>query len=324
VYSDAQSYTVYATAQVLPNYTIMMASHKPSPPLKSNPVTVAVTAPEVPVVILDASPSRVRVGEHITVTATLTPPDPDAKFAFNYGDDSSSSPGSNIDTHIYRSAKDYQVTVTVYNSDNSVVANSNAVPISVVAILPPTLAVDAAPGQEFVTGKPIRFYASTRPTPPDIQYQFHWNDGTPDEIAGPDGLAVHVFSDPGNKRISVTGLTAAVFAGPINGQTGLLVERRWPPFWLLLLALAALATAGTGVGKWIKTRGVHLKTTQLTSTHQVRLTGGSYPQISFELDSGIERAEHSVVVQTEQSKQDAGTDRFKEVNRVTTSGIREP
>jgi len=295
VYSDPQSYTVYATAQVRPIYTIMMASQKPPPPLKSNPVTVAVTAPQVSVVTLDASPSRVRVGDPITFTATLTPADPDAKFAFNYGDDSLSPPGSNIGTHVYQSAKDYQVTVTAYNSDNNVVGNSNAVPVSVAAAPPPTLTVEAAPGQDFITGKPIRFHASTSPAPPDIQYQFHWNDGTPDEIAGADGLAVHVFANPGNKQVTVTGLTAAVFAGPVNGQTGLMVKPPWPPIWLLLLALAALATAGTGVGKWIKTRGVHMKTTQLTSTHQVRLTGGSYPQVSFELDSGLERAEHSVM-----------------------------
>jgi hypothetical protein len=36
-YSDPQSYTVYATAQLLPNYTVLMAIHKPPPPLKSNP-----------------------------------------------------------------------------------------------------------------------------------------------------------------------------------------------------------------------------------------------------------------------------------------------
>jgi hypothetical protein len=288
-------------------------------------VTVAVTAPQVSVVTLDARPSRVRVGDPITFTATLTPADPDPKFAFHYGDDTSSPPGSNnVDTHVYQSAKDYQVTVAAYNSDNNVVGDSNAVPVSVVAVPPPTLTVEAAPGQDFITGKPIRFHASASPMPPDIQYQFHWNDGTPDEIAGADGLAAHVFLNQGSKLVTVTGLTAEVFAGPINGQTGLMVKHPWPPLWLLLLALAALATAGTAVGKWIRTRGVHMKTTQLTSTHQVRLTGGSHPQVSFELDSGLERAEHSVVVQTKQSKQDVGSNRFKEVNHGTTSGIREP
>jgi hypothetical protein len=301
-YIDAQSYTVYATAHVLPNYTIMMASRKPPPPLKSNPVTVAVTSPQVSVVALDASPSHVRVGDPIIFTATLTPANPDAKFAFNYGDDSLSPLGPNIDTHVYQSAKDYQVTVTAYNSDDNVVANSNAVPVSVVAIPPPKLTVGAAPGQDFVTGKPIRFHASSSPEPPDIQYQFHWNDGTPDEIAGADGLAAHIFLNPGNKKVTVTGLTAAVFAGAIDGQTGLMVKAPWPPVWLLLLALAALATASAGVVKWIETRGVHMKITQLTSTSQVRLTGGSYPQVSFELDSGLEWAEHSVVVQTKQAK----------------------
>jgi len=306
-YSEAQSYTVYATAQAAPNYTIMMASHTPRPPLKSNPVTVAVAAPQVSVVTLDASPTRVRVGDSVTVNATLTPADPNATFVFNYGDDSSSAPGPNTNTHVYQSARDYQVTVTVYNSDNNVVATSNAVPVSVVLIRPPTLTVEAAPGQDFSTGKPIRFHASSRPAPPDIQYRFHWNDGTPDEIAEADGIAAHVFSSPGTKKITVTGLTAESFAGPIIGNTELVVKYAWPPLWLLVLALAALATAVTGVRKWMKTRGVHLKITQLTSTHQVRLTGGSYPQVSFELDPGLESVEHSVVNRTTQSKQDAST-----------------
>lgn len=297
-YSDARSYTAYATATAVPRYTIMMASHKPAPPLKSNPVTVAVTAPQESVVILAASPPRVQVGNPVTVTATLMPADPDAKFIFNYGDDSLSPAGSNTDTHVYRSARDYQVTVNAYNSDNNLVASSNAVPVSVVEIPIPTLTVGAEPGQDFVIGKPIRFHASTRPAPLDIQYQFHWNDGTQDEIADADGNATHVYSNSGMKRVTVTGLTAVLFAGPINGQTEISVKNPWPPLWLLILALAALAAAVTALYRWMKTGGIQMKITQLTSTQRVRLTGGSYPQVSFELDSGLESAEHTVVVKT--------------------------
>jgi PKD repeat protein len=306
-YSDAQSYTVYATAHAVPHYTIMMmSSHKPPPPLKSNPVTVTVTAPDVSVVTLDARPPRVRVGDSVALTATLTPADPDARFVFNHGDDSSSPLGSNIDTHVYHIAKDYQVSVTAYNSDNNGVASSNAVPVSVVQLPPPVLTVDAVPGQDFITGKAIRFDASSRPAPPEIQYQFHWNDGTPDEIAGAEGIATHVFSTSGTKRVTVIGLTEESFAGPINGRTELVINHSWPPPWLLMLALAALATAVTSRWKWIKARGAQVKTTQLTSTHQVRLTGGSYPQVSFELDPGLESAKHSVIVTTTHSKQETG------------------
>ncbi len=305
-YSEAQSYTVYATAQATPHYTIMMASRKPPPPLKSNPVTVAVTAPQVSDVTLDARPSRVRVGNSITATATLTPADSDAQFVFDYGDGSVSQPGPNRDSHVYRGAGDYQITVTAYNSDHNAVASSNAFPVSVVALRPPTLTVAATPGQELIAGKPIRFHASSRPAPRDIQYQFHWNDGTPDVIAAADGLATHVFSNAGVKRVSVTGLTTELFAETIHGQTELTIKRAWPPLWPLVLALAVLATAVTGVRKWVRTQGVQVKMTQVTSLHQVRLTGGSYPQVSFELDPGLESAEHTVVIQTTPSKQSAG------------------
>lgn len=297
-YSDAQVYTAYVTTIAVPHYTIMMASHKPAPPLKSNPVTVAVTAPQESVVILAASPPRVPVGDPVTVTATLTPADPDAKFVFNYGDDSLSPAGSNSDTHVYRSARDYQVTATAYNSDNNLVASSNAVPVSVVEIPIPTLTVGAEPGQDFVIGRPIRFHASTRPAPRDIQYQFHWNDGTQDEVADADGNATHIYSNSGMKQVTVTGLTAALFAGPINGQTEISVKNSWPPLWLLILALAALAISVTAVRRWMKVRGIQMKITQLTSTQRVRLTGGSYPQVSFELDPGLESGEHTVVVKT--------------------------
>jgi len=267
-YSEGHSYTVYATAQAVPNHSIMMASPKPTPPFKSNYVTVAVTAPQVPAVTLEATPSRVRLGNPVTLTATLIPADPDARFMFDYGDGQLSPQGSNSINHVYQSARDYQVTVIAYNSDDNALASSSAVPVSVVAIPPPALIVRAESGQNIIVGKPIRFRALANRAPPDIQYQFHWNDGTPDEIADADGRATHFFSSPGKKQVTVTGLTTEAFAEPIRGQTQLMVERPTPQLWLLLLSVAALAISGTGLGWWIKARGVHTKTARLTCTYR--------------------------------------------------------
>ncbi|HVU44558.1 MAG TPA: PKD domain-containing protein [Terracidiphilus sp.] len=307
-YQQAGSYTVYATAQMRGNDRVL--------PVKSNMVTVTVTAPQALVVTLQVAPAQTAVGQKVQFAATLTPPPAnDYSLLYDFGDGVKSPPVTGDTDYAYPAAGDYQATVTLMDSTGAVIATSNAVPITIAARPAPLLTVHAISGPTVRDGQSVLFQASVDPDVKDIEYRFHWNDGTPDTIANPDGTMRHVFAVAGKRNVQVTGLTSETFAGPIQGSCLIVVEptvpvgipgypwrlaRRYPiaaPAIFLGL-LAGLLSVGHSIRKALKARGLRFEPRMSAGTHMVRLTGPSYPQVSFSLHTGLESALHRVVVES--------------------------
>ncbi len=324
-YQEAGSYTLFATAQMRGNDRVVS--------VKSNTVTVTVTAPApttptdtapTPIVTLQADPLRATTAQAVHFSAAVTqapsyayyiarPPQNAYTLVYDYGDGTKSQPVTGDADYTYSAAGNYQATAAVVDGTGAVVATSNAVPISIVGI-PPQLRVEETSGPTIQAGQPVSFLASVKPGVKDIEYRFHWNDGTPDSIAGPDGAIQHVFDVAGKREVQVTGLTSETFAGPISGSCLITVEQtvlaripgilrnlaRRYPIETLVIALGLLGGLATVLHRMRKARmarGLRFVHTVPTGSHVVRLTGPSYPQVSFSLKTGLENALHRVVVE---------------------------
>ena len=158
-------------------------------------------------VTLKASNNSPSPGERITVTATLQPSERDARYFFEWGDNTSAAGMQMTDTaaHSYSAAGAYVVTVRVENSDHQFLANAT---INVTVNNPITFSLPAYRVQlttdrsSAKVGEQITYSAKVTPEAPGLSFVFEWTTGSSSEQSSSQ-TATHAYERPGQYKTRV-------------------------------------------------------------------------------------------------------------------------
>ncbi len=273
-------------------------------------MTVAATAlppppaPQ-PSATLNADHHSARIGDSIRFSAFLNPQAPSLRYHFVFGDGNQQDSQSNEVVYSYGLAGHFQPRVSISIEGQNQVVTSPAIQLAISKVPPPVaprLRVEVK-SENLQPGIDVVLQASLAPAQEGASFQFDWGDGSPLSRAGVNGVSVHRYAQQGRYPVLVS---ASIEEGYLAPEDQRLILVILPPSggptlleWILIAAGAAVMVDVVRriYRKYSSRRlGLHYTAFPDAGVHTVTHVNPSLPHMSLTLRSGMDSAEHEMVL----------------------------